>query len=145
MPGSSRSSSRLVGWSRGASPLDHPTEYSRQCALGERNAIALCHQFAQAGSSSVLEGLRDECRPDTSWIRDSFEAPPVRTAALVCDDGVLSERLVRRGWKHDGFLRGAIEQSEWCRKHAEVFDCLLDTTSTDPAAAARRLLAALAR
>ena len=134
----------LVGWSRGASPLEHPAEYSRQCVLGQRNAVALCREFAKDGFNSVVEGLGDECRPDTSWIRDSFESLRVRTAALVCDDEVLSARLVSRGWKHDGFLRAAIDHSEWCRKNAELFDCLLDTTSTDPAAAARRLCEVLA-
>lgn len=135
----------LVAWSRGASPLKHPAEYSQQCALGERNAVALCHHFAGDGFSSVVEGLGEECRPDTSWILDHFESLPVRTAALVCEDEVLSERLSDRGWNGDGFLRAAVDESEWYRKNRALFDCLLDTTATDPASAARRLCEALAR
>ncbi len=135
----------LVAWSRGASPLEYPDEYARQCALGERNAVALCRLFAEQGFSSVIEGLGDRCRPDTSWIRESFDSLPVRTAAVVCDSEVLSARLVRRGWKQPADVGAALDQSEWYRRNAERFDYLLDTTSTDPDLAARRLREALAR
>ena len=135
----------LVGWSRGASPLKYPAEYARQCALAERNAVALCHQFALDGFSSVVEGLRDECLPNTTWIRDSFGSLPVRTAALLCEPGVLGKRLIDRGWENEKLRRAVIDQSARYRRKEDLFDYVLDTTATDALSAAQELREALAR
>ena len=58
----------LVALSAGKHPDEDPEEYARQSALGDRNAVALCHGFGEDGFSSVVEGLDDDRQPGTGWI-----------------------------------------------------------------------------
>ncbi len=134
----------LVAYSRGRSPLEDPREYERQFALAERNAVALCHEFARDGFSSVVEGLGDACRPGSDWIRASFPTLPVRVAALVCDEATLRARCAERDWPRE-LDRMAQDEARWYRENAERFECVLDTSSLRPDEAARLLLDHLAR
>jgi chloramphenicol 3-O-phosphotransferase len=133
----------LVAFSRGRSPVQHASEYERQFALAARNAVALCHEFARDGFSTVVEGLGDECRPDTDWIRASFPSLPVRVAALVCDEATLRARCAERDWPRE-LDRMAHEEARWYRENCERFECVLDTSSLRADEAARILLERLA-
>ena len=127
----------LVALSAGTSPGEDPDEYARQCALGERNAVALCHGFAEEGFSSVVEGLGEDCLPGTGWIEEHLRTP-VRSALLVCTD----EELERR-WPLDGrnprFLPFVLKHLAWFRERTERFDVVLDTTALQHGEAAERL------
>lgn len=133
----------LVAYRRGRSPVEHPREYARQFALAERNAVALCHEFARDGFSTVVEGLGDACRPDTAWIRASFPSLPVRVAALVCDEDTLRARCAERDWPRE-LDRMALDEARWYQANGERFECVLDTSSLAPDEAARVLLERLA-
>jgi hypothetical protein len=91
--------SGLVAWSRGASPVDEPEEYARQCELGYRNAVTLCREFNAAGFSTVVEGLGDPCLPETGWIEREFGEARAVSVALYCRRDELQRRLAQReGW-----------------------------------------------
>lgn len=131
----------LVALSRGRSPWDDPAEYARQFAL-ERNAVRLAEEFARAGFSSVIEGLGDDCRPHTPWIKRSFAGLPVRALALVCSEDALHARLRERGWDAR-LLVMADEELAWYLHNARFFEQVIDTTGTSPDEAAARMLRAL--
>ncbi len=131
----------LVALSAGTNPGEDPAEYERQSALGERNAVALCHGFAEEGFSSVVEGLGENCLPGTGWIEEHLRTQ-VRSALLVCSD----EELERR-WPLDNrdprFLPFILKSLEWFREQADRFGVVFDTTGLQPDEAAERLQGAL--
>lgn len=133
----------LVAYSRGRSPLEHPREYEHQFALAARNAVVLCRELARDGFSAVVEGLGDECRPDTEWIATSFPTLPARAVALVCDDATLRSRCAERDWPRH-LDRRALEEARWYRENSARFECVVDTSAIAPDEAARLLLDRLA-
>ncbi len=129
----------LVAWGAGASPLEQPEEYRRQCELGLANAVRLAHGFADTGFSSVLEGLEDECLPGTNWADRVIPDREVFHVGLVCSDSTLVERLEERGWRHDAFVESVRARIAWIRDNAALFDAVADTTGVQPEVVARQI------
>ncbi len=132
----------LVAYSGGAKPWEHPDEYRQQCSLGLANAVRLAHGFAKAGFSSVIDGLDEECLPETGWARTQFSDLQIRNVALVCEPA-LSQRWKERGWPDDAFRERRLEELAWVRANRALFDCVFDTTRTEPVEAAASIAAQL--
>ena len=126
-------------WSAGAGPLEHPEEYRRQCELGLSNAVLLARSFADAGFSSVLEGLEDECLPGSGWAARVLPNRKVYHVGLFCGESRLAERLQERGWRNDAPVASASTQTAWKRANASLFDAVIDTTDIPPDEAADQI------
>jgi energy-coupling factor transporter ATP-binding protein EcfA2 len=121
----------LVAGSGGTPPSQAPVEYQRQCWLGVANAVRLAQGFATEGFSCVIEGLENDCRPDTGWIELTFPECSVCSVAVVCAEAVLSERRRQRGWDYH-LSPEVLEELRWYRKNSALFDCMVDTTERSP-------------
>ena len=134
--------SGVVGYSASTKPWEEPEEYKRQCELGLRNAVLLANSFADAGFSSVLEGLEDHCLPGSDWARTRFPDRQVLSVAALCDDATFTERWRERGWPAAAQSR-PLEQRAWYRDNAALFDAVVDTSDGGPAESARSVLGRL--
>lgn len=130
----------LVAWSRGKTPMDDAAEYTRQCELGYKNAVALCREFSSAGFSAVVEGLGDQCRPGTGWIEREFAGLGAQSILLLCTPNELERRLDGRpNWPSE-LTKAALQQLSWYESNRSTFDVAIDTTELGAGQVARALL-----
>lgn len=118
----------LVAYSAGTHPDKEPEEYRRQCWMGIENAICLAEGFAKHGFSIVVEGLENECRPPTDWIRTNLHQFRVLTVAVLCAKEILIQRSQERGWG-DRIPQSTLDELQWYYNSRRHFDCVVDTTS----------------
>lgn len=119
----------LVAFSAGQHPSTAPEEYHRQCRMGVENAVCLAQGFAKHGFSSVIEGLEDDCRPDTEWIATTFGRFRVLAVALLCKKEVLIARWRKRGWG-ESLPERVLNELQWYHENQFRFDCVIDTART---------------
>ena len=121
----------LVAFSAGQHPSTAPKEYHRQCWMGVENAVRLAEGFAKYGFSSVIEGLEDDCRPDTGWITTTFGKFRVLTVAVLCEKETLIGRWRERGWG-ESLPQRVQNELKWYDENQSHFDCVIDTAVASP-------------
>ena len=120
----------LVAWSAGLRPRKYPEEYRVQCELKTKNAALLACNFGAFGFDCVVEGLELSEGPGTGWAEENLVGHDVRSVAVVCDPGVVLERLRERDG--EGSIRDVSKYIEW-NKAASLadsgFDYVMDTST----------------
>ena len=115
----------LVAYSDGTRPERAPEEYERQCWMGVESAVAIARVHQKYGFSCVMEGLEDECEPDSRWIEEHLTEFNVVTVGLVCDLPTVEARWrAREGLPPPKHLPGRMESVTTKR---DRFDYFLDT------------------
>lgn len=129
----------LVAFSGGASPLDEPDEYERQCELGLANAVMLARSFLSGGFSVVLDGLSDQCRPPWGWTARTFPDHRTVDVLLTCTERELVRRGADRGWWTDTLPEGVATQLAHDRANGSQYTCAIDTTGRSASAVAEAI------
>ncbi len=115
---------------------DYPEEAARQARIGLRNAVRLARGFAEEGFSSVVDGLERECIPGSGWGETQFPDLAVYNIVVTCDEATLAKRWNLTDWPEDAARKTALKELAWYRSKSSLFDGVVDTTHTDPEAAA---------